>query len=105
LLSRGAIQELPWLTEKYLLLPSNVSFGSTFPNNPDKGEMFLNTDTFPNQLYKFNGNGWIEVDKKLVDHYTYDDAYIEYLTSKVLSGEYDIELLTEGEREQVELRI
>ena len=105
LLSKGAIKQLPWLKDEYLIVPSEVTFGAKFPKAAVKGNMFLRTDTFPNKLYKFNGNGWIEVDKNLVNHYTYNEAYIEYLKNKVLVGEYDIELLTEAEREQVESRI
>jgi hypothetical protein len=56
----------------------------------------------PSSLYKFNGNTWIQVDKNLSDSYTYDSAYINHLISKISTGEYDIDLLSDAERQQVE---
>jgi hypothetical protein len=53
-------------------------------------------------LYKFNGDAWIQVDKNLIDSYTYDSAYIDHLINKISTGEYDIDLLSDSERQQVE---
>ena len=110
LLESGAISQLPWLTSAKAdnVLPGTTvetSFGSAFPTSPSKGQMFLRIDSYPNQLYKFNGRRWIEVDKSLSDLYTYDEAYIDYLISKIATGEYDTELLTDSEREQLEIRL
>ena len=59
----------------------------------------------PNQVYKFNGTNWIQVDKHLSDSYTYDEAYIDYLIEKIAEGIYDAELLSDSEREQVAIRL
>jgi hypothetical protein len=55
----------------------------------------------PNRLCKFNGSEWIAVDKSIADNYTYDTAYINHLISQIETGEYDPELLSDSEREQV----
>jgi hypothetical protein len=56
-------------------------------------------------LYKYNGNQWIEVNKTLSDQYAYDDAYIDHLISKIDSGEYDPDLLSDAELEQITNRL
>ena len=98
-LARGEITELPWARK------ANFSFGSTFPNNPVKGDAFVRTDIVPNRFYKYNGNDWIVVDKSTADNYTYDVAYIDYLIAKIQSGEYDPEMLSDNERDQIAERI
>ena len=80
-------------------------FGTSFPDNCGKGDMFLRVDQLPSALYKFNGTGWIEVDKKLSDQYLYDEAYIDHLIEKIGTGEYDPELLSDAERESIEKRL
>jgi hypothetical protein len=104
LLDQGKIRELPWMQ----LVADNQNpneiksgFGTRFPDNPAKGDVFVRVDQLPSTLYKFNGNIWIQVDKTLTDHYTYDTAYINHLIDKISSGELDIDLLSEGEREQI----
>jgi hypothetical protein len=80
-------------------------FGTSFPGNSAKGDMFLRVDQLPSTLYKFNGTNWIEVDKKLSDQYLYDEAYIDHLIEKISTGEYDPELLSDAERESIEKRL
>jgi hypothetical protein len=63
--------------------------------------MFLRVDRLPSGLYKFNGNMWIEIDKALSDTHAWDDAYIDYLIAKIGSGEYDPDLLSDAEREEL----
>ena len=101
LLHRGTIDQLPWL------LPSanQSGFGTEFPQNPHKGDTFVRTDRTPNQVYKFNGVDWIQVDKSVSDSYTYNTAYIDHLIEKISQGEYDPELLSNSEQEQVEQRL
>jgi hypothetical protein len=84
---------------------ANNTFGSVFPIRPNRGDKFLKTDRIPSVLYKFNGDNWIEVDKALADDYTYDTAYVDHLISKIETGEYDPDLLSDNEREQVALRL
>lgn len=98
LFDQGLIDHLPWNEPL-------VSFGNTFPNNPKKGDSFIRVDMLPNRVYKWNGTHWIEVDRNSAFSYAYDDNYIDYLISKIASGEYDPELLNDAEREQIEQRL
>ena len=102
-LTKGIITELPWI--QYLKPAPNSSFGPAFPVTPERGDSFVKTDVIPNQLYKFNGDAWILVDKSTIDNYTYDTAYIDHLIDKIATGEYDPELLNPGEQEQVAQRL
>lgn len=119
LYENGLIDQLPWQTTKYRpdflkLQADNVptgktgevkGFGSSFPKDPAKGDMFLRVDRLPSALYKFNGTTWIEIDKGLSDNHAYDDAYIDHLISKISTGEYDPELLSDAERDRIEHRL
>jgi hypothetical protein len=80
---------------------SNTGFGNQFPELPEKGDVYLRTDYLPNRLYKFNGKKWIEVDKNQTDVYAYNEMYIKYLIEQIDSGNYDIETLSDVEREQI----
>jgi hypothetical protein len=111
LLEHGKISHLPW--EDLKLQPDNVlphtgtmlGFGTAFPTSVIKGDTFLRVDRIPSALYKFNGSRWIEVDKSLSDQYAYDTAYIDHLINKIESGEYDPELLSSAEQDQIEHRL
>jgi hypothetical protein len=122
LLSTGVIAELPWNDARFRaqvlgqqgLEADNVptgatgevrGFGSSFPTDAKKGDMFLRVDRLPSGLYKFNGNMWIEVDKALSDNHAWDDAYIEHLIAKIGSGEYDPDLLSDAERDRIEAKL
>jgi hypothetical protein len=102
LLRIGAIDHLPWLD---YISDNDIPFGPTFPTSSAKGDMFLRSDVIPTRLYKYNGDKWIEVDKTLADRYVYNQAYIDHLIQKIVSGEYDIELLNDSERAQMEQRL
>ena len=100
-LQRGEIDQLPWL----LPLTNESGFGPEFPQDPHKGDTFVRVDRTPNQVYKFNGSDWIQVDKTVSDSYTYNTAYIDHLIEKISHGEYDPDLLSNSEQEQVEQRL
>jgi len=118
----GFIEQLPWQDPEFqsrILASTQLEadnaptgptgtmrgFGTSFPANAAKGDMFLRVDQLPSMLYKFNGNLWIEVDKTLSDQYAYDTAYIDHLIEKIDSGEYDPELLSNAERDNIEQRL
>ena len=112
LFETGVIDRLPWQPEP--LQADNVptgntgevkGFGTSFPAKSLKGDMFLRVDQMPSVLYKFNGTNWIEVDKALSDQHAYNEAYIDHLISKIVSGEYDPELLSDAERASIEQRL
>jgi len=100
-LQRGEIDQLPWL----LPLANESGFGPEFPQTPHKGDTFVRVDRTPNQVYKFNGTDWIQIDKTVSDSYTYNTAYIDHLIEKISHGEYDPDLLSNSEQEQVEQRL
>lgn len=77
-------------------------FGTEFPKFAKKGTVFVRVDLLPNRVYKFNGSKWLEINKDLTDTYLYDDEYIRYLVSKIETGEYDVDLLSENEKMQIE---
>jgi hypothetical protein len=100
-LIRGQIDHLPWQEPS----ATTHAFGAEFPDQPNKGDTYLKVDAIPSRLYKYNGKSWIHIDKDLSDNYTYDTAYIDYLIAKIDSGEYDPELLSDLEQEQIAIRL
>ena len=120
--ANGYIDELPWNHPDYYpelqpelgLQADNLpdgkpgevkGFGTAFPANSNKGDMFLRVDQLPSVLYKFNGSQWIEVDKNQSDQHAYDNAYIDHLIEKISTGEYDPDLLSDAERDSIEQRL
>ena len=118
----GQIDELPWMHSDYhpgfqnqLGLEADndplgktgevKGFGTSFPTNSVKGDMFLRVDQLPSVLYKFNGNQWIAIDKATTDQHAYDEAYIDHLIEKISTGEYDPDLLSNAERDSIEQRL
>ena len=113
LYDEGKIDRLPWEDAATALgleadneppVGTMRGFGTQWPDEPVKGDMFLRVDRLPSALYKYNGKNWIEIDKNLSDQYSYDTAYIDHLINKIDSGEYDPDLLTEAEVEQIAQR-
>ena len=82
---------------------SSTKFGTEFPAMAVKGDIFVRVDQMPNRVYKFEGTNWIEVQKEVSDTYLYDEEYIKHLVSKIQTGEYDVDLLSDSERQQIEL--
>jgi len=76
-------------------------FGTKFPEVAKKGAIFVRVDILPNRVYKFDGNTWIEVKKHQSDTYLHNAEYIKHLVEKIEKGEYDIELLSEIEKEEI----
>jgi len=56
-------------------------------------------------LFKFNGSKWIEVDKTQTDLYAYDELYIQHLITEIDAGRYDVDSLTDLEREQIQQQL
>ena len=83
----------------------SVSFGTTFPKNPRRGDLFVFTGERPTKLFKFNDRIWIIVDKDKTDSYSHDEAYIDYLIQSVARGDYDPDLLTDSERAEIEAKL
>ena len=82
--------------------PVNSGFGSKFPDDANKGDVFTRVDVLPNKVFKFDGKTWIEVNKNLSNTYLYNTKYLEYLIEMIDNGQYDPELLSENEKAQIE---
>jgi hypothetical protein len=107
-LVRGEIDILPWMklvADNELPREPHSTFGPVFPEDAKKGDNHVRTDKMPNQVFKHNGTAWILVDKNQTANYTYNEAYIDHLISKIDTGEYDIDLLSDNEREQISQRL
>lgn len=102
--SKGALQGMR--PDLFLARPDDdqslANFGTQFPKFAKKGSIFVRVDLLPNKVFKFNGDKWIEISKDLTDAYLYDEEYIRYLVTKIESGEYDVDLLSDNERAQIE---
>ena len=104
LFEKNALKEIK--PDLFTIRPDSVmphsSFGTQFPNIAKKKDIFVRVDTLPNRVFRFDGNKWIELNKNLTATYLYDQEYIKYLVEKIDGGEYDVELLSEQERCQIE---
>jgi|688.fasta_scaffold38364_10 hypothetical protein len=79
-----------------------TSFGTDFPKIATKGDIRVRVDVLPNKVYKFDGRKWIEINKEQSDSYLYDKEYIKFLIDRIDLGEYDVELLSDAEKQQIE---
>lgn len=80
---------------------TNASFGIKFPENPQRGDLYLRVDMLPNKLFKWNGQKWIEVDRAVNDRYVYEEEYIQYLVGQVRANTISFDDLTKAEQEEV----
>ena len=81
---------------------TSTGFGTSFPALAKKGDTFVRVDLLPNKVYKFDGTRWIQVNKDQSTSYVYDQEYIKYLVDKIDKGQYDPDLLSDIERQQIE---
>jgi hypothetical protein len=81
---------------------SATNFGTHFPEVARPGDVFVRVDVLPNKVYKYNGDKWIMVNKDQTTTYLYDQEYIKYLVTKIDQGEYDVNLLSSNEKQQIE---
>jgi hypothetical protein len=81
--------------------PANTGFGTEFPADPVKGDLFLRVDYLPGRLYKWNGQKWIEGNTESTVQYAYDEEYIKHLIDRIDRGEYDVDLLSPVEQDQI----
>jgi len=104
MVSKDALKEM---RPDLFLEPDNVAktstnFGTYFPKFANRGDIFVRVDILPNKVFKFDGNRWFELNKESTSSYLANDDYIRFLISKLEEGQYDIDQLTEVEKEQIE---
>jgi hypothetical protein len=81
---------------------SSTGFGSQFPKMAMKGDIFVRVDVLPNRVFKFDGNKWLEQNKSTSQSYLYNKEYIEFLIERINSGEYDLDVLSDDEKSEIE---
>jgi len=103
-----AVVEVPEVEAPALVADDDITgtetiarFGTEFPKDQRKGDVFMRVDYTPNRLFKWNGSKWIEIDKDKTDRYAYDQAYIQLLVAKLQRGEYDFDDLNDAEKAQI----
>jgi len=80
--------------------PIEILFGSVFQTKARQGTIFTRVDMVPHRVYKYAGTKWVEIDKNNTSSYL-SDEYLKFLTDQIQTGEYDVELLTDTERDVV----
>ena len=78
-----------------------ITFGTANFTKGEMGDIFVRTESIPHRVFKFNGDKWIEVDKKTSSVYLSNSEYLQYLVDKIATGEYDPDLLTDSEQESI----
>jgi hypothetical protein len=78
-----------------------IRYGTVLPNNSNMGDTFIRVDSTPHSVYKYNGTKWIQIDKDASGAYLTNTSYLQYLTNKLSTGEYDPELLSDHEQDAI----
>ena len=105
LYQRDALKEIrPELfsAKASLTAENSTNFGIAFPRIASKGDVFVRVDVLPNRVFKFDGKKWLEQNKDISQTYLNDKGYLEFLVNKIGSGEYDLEILNDLERAEIE---
>ena len=84
---------------------SSTGFGSQFPKMAAKGDIFVRVDVLPNRVFKFDGKKWLEQNKNTSQSYLYNKEYVEFLIEKIGSGEYDLDVLSDEEKAEIEAQL
>lgn len=84
---------------------NEILFGSQFPNQARSGDIYIRVDQNPHRVFKFNNVKWIELDRNQNTTYLQNAEYVQYLISKIYTGEIDIQSLTEVEQEEIKAHL
>lgn len=76
-----------------------TSFGTDFPENPVKDQMFLRVDSMPSKLYVYEGTRWIESTK--TNETKYDEKYLQHLVNELGDGKVELDELSEKEQAEI----
>ncbi len=93
-IKKEALKEI----EPELFLPSNLAinnFGNKFPKYATNNDIFIRIDLLPTSAYKFSSGKWIEIEKQSTHM---NEEYIRALIGKIDTGNYEVTLLTEAEK-------
>jgi hypothetical protein len=104
MISKDALKEIK--PELFLevdnVAKTSTNFGTHFPKFANKGDVFVRVDVLPNKVFKFDGARWFELNKNNTSSYLTNDEYVKFLISKIEDGQYDVDHLTDAEKEQIE---
>jgi len=81
---------------------SKTGYGTLFPKMAIKGDIFVRVDVLPNRVFKFDGKKWLEQNKTMSLSYLYNKDYIEFLVERISLGEYDLDVLSDNEKAEIE---
>lgn len=88
----------PELTNFY---HNEILYGSEFPKVARSGDLYTRVDVIPHRTFKFNGTRWIQINREENLSYLQNTSYLQFLISKLENGEYDAELLTNSEQDEI----
>lgn len=108
LFQQGALKELR--PDLFRIQPDaanqvSTDFGTTFPRMARKGQIFVRVDVLPNRVFKFDGKKWLEQNKTTSHSYLYNKEYIEFLIERIKTGEYDLDVLSDNEKAEIEAHL
>ena len=78
-----------------------INFDTKFPYEAVLGEIFIKVDCVPHATYKFNGKKWLPINKNQNTTYLQSHNYLRYLIKKIELEEYDINVLTASEQDEI----
>lgn len=91
----------PELVANKTIFKTEILYGTKFPTVARTGDVYTRIDVVPHRTYKFNGTRWIMVDREKNTTYLQNTSYLQYLISKLDSGEYSPDMLTVSEQEEI----
>jgi len=80
---------------------NEILYGSEFPKVARSGDLYTRVDVMPHRTFKFNGTRWIQINREENSSYLQNTSYLQFLISKLENGEYDAEILTSTEQDEI----
>lgn len=80
---------------------NEILYGTEFPKVARSGDIYTRVDVMPHRTFKFNGVRWIQISREENLSYLQNTSYLQFLISKLENGEYDAELLTTVEQDEI----
>lgn len=87
-------------SEKTLSEPI-INFGNNFPKEAFADEYYIRIDTIPHRVYQFDSKKWVSLNKHDSSIYLQSKSYIRYLVTSIENSEYNVDLLTDRERDEI----
>lgn len=99
--SLDALRSMNLVPDLSDLNKNEILYGSEFPKVARAGDVYTRVDVMPHRTFKFNGTRWIQINRQENSSYLQNTSYLQFLISKLENGEYDAELLTETEQDEI----